>query len=378
MILTGATGLIGSNILHKAIAQGMHVIALTRRDDFDERTRESYKLVCQSLAVSDNELAKSKRQLHVIEIDWRNISAAMHQLQDYLQKKEAMVKGVIHCAANMTYSRKNLYESYHQNVKASLELHDRLSAMKTAYFSPKARFYYFSTAYVCGLPSDQQQIDEKIHLNAQAPTVYHLTKQLTEKDFWIRMHGDQQNNYLPVTLFRPSGVTGRSDSGCFGSHKIGLAHVYEIIESYAMSYVKSENQSVKLNVKRGCGLNLVPVDIIADWNLKLIASDNQLSDDQQQEPIEILHATASELISSDDILETISGFYGFNLEFAEPLAEEEKHLDQMLSIHKLYLENQWIFSRHNLEKRLGINAQDSFDIKSTLGKIKSYRENKSY
>lgn len=133
-------------------------------------------------------------------MDWANISQSLQAVFEYLKKNSLKLDAAVHCASDMTYSRMKLFEAYNQNVLASLELHQTLSDNYDTAFHQGSRFYFYSTAYVCGI-KPQQRITETLHIGANVPSIYHLTKSITEKDLWLRMLDAPKGKTMPVTNY---------------------------------------------------------------------------------------------------------------------------------------------------------------------------------
>lgn len=358
IFLSGGTGLVGCNLIQESLIKDIHVYAVTRGENAFERTINTVKssFIKQNYDIKYIETLLSK--LTILEIDWKNPEQCLLKLSNQLEENNIKLDAILHCASDMTYSRMNIFSSYNQNVLATSKLYDFFKNAK-AMIQDNARFYFYSTAYSCGI-SNQNNLED-IHIGANAPSVYHLTKSYIEKELWLKTHYKiQETSQLPITIIRPSGIIGRSDNGDFGKHLIGLADVLSIFKDYI-----DHRGAITLDIEGNHGINFVPADVIAKWNISLIEHQNKM-----QDIYNIFHFTALDIISKNELFEKISSLYNISISYGSPQTKDDLLINKKLKKHKLYLENEWCFSRKNLNYYLNLsNIKDDFDIPATIDKI---------
>ncbi|EMR02835.1 SDR family NAD(P)-dependent oxidoreductase [Cesiribacter andamanensis] len=185
IFLTGASGLIGSHIARRLLAEGYAVRALRRSTSN-----------LQALADLQD------------RIDW--VEGDLLDTPLLLQALEGCEQ-VIHCAGMVSFAPKDAEALYQTNVEGTASL------VNAALIAGISRFVHISSVAAIGRPRrkgvvDEEQKWEKSPLNSW----YGETKYLAELEVW-RAHTEG----LPVVIFNPSVVLGpgpmdRSSTRLFG------------------------------------------------------------------------------------------------------------------------------------------------------------------
>ena len=198
ILITGATGFVGSALAARFLADGQSLLCLSRNDESGERTRSAIQGAASGMSLQLKE-------------DWRKRVRVVPSRID-----PALFGGtsaVWNCAAEMGYSFKNLPQSLKQNVEFSVELFQAVAKGAPA----GARFFQISTAYT-GAPT-ADAIPERLHSGSPFWNAYQTSK-------WCAEHAlstaASQQTSLPLTILRPGIVVGDSRSGWSPAKAFGL------------------------------------------------------------------------------------------------------------------------------------------------------------
>lgn len=197
ILITGATGFVGSALAARFLADGQSLLCLSRNDESGERTRSAIQSAATGLS------------LHLKE-DWKkHVRVAPSRIDPALFSG---ISAVWNCAAEMGYSFKNLPQSLKQNVEFSVELFQAVAEGAPA----GARFFQISTAYT-GAPT-VGSIPERLHSGSPFWNAYQTSK-------WCAEHAlstAASQTSLPLTILRPGIVVGDSRSGWSPAKAFGL------------------------------------------------------------------------------------------------------------------------------------------------------------
>ena len=200
VLVTGATGFIGSSLVARLLDRGVRVTCLARGEDGPERARRA---VAEAAAGFGFDVDPAR--VEVLPYDFAAVE------RDHAPAL-ADLDAVWHCAAHMTFSNRKLREAMDFNVGGTLALVQMVSRVTGG----KARFYYCSTAYTGGV--EAAVIDETLHLAPHLVNPYFVSKWGTE----MVLDKLARDGVLPVTLYRPTLVIGHSETGWYGGESYGL------------------------------------------------------------------------------------------------------------------------------------------------------------
>jgi thioester reductase-like protein len=224
VLLTGATGFVGGEILSRFLARGdRHVYALVRADnDNDAASR----------------LPAHKRLTAVAgDIEQAGLGLA-DETGDRLRRE---VGTVLHCAASVSFDMP-LDESRSVNVGGTRRM---------VQFARKCmrleRFSYVSTAYVAGEPGRLFREDE-LAVGQRFRNPYERSK--FEAELALRSEGAG----LPLQILRPSIVVGESTTGRTSSFNV----LYGPLKAFARGGIPV------IPARRDAPVDIVPVDYVAD------------------------------------------------------------------------------------------------------------------
>lgn len=249
ILLTGATGFLGRELLVRLLAAEVPVLVVTRprpNEPEAEAARRIAEIVertepgtpCGSLTVALGDVTEPGLGLSEGGRRW-------------LERREAPVR-VVHGAAEVRFDRP-YPEMARQNVGGTrhvLELAKRLAEAGRL-----LRVEHVSTAYVAGDRTDSVA-EEDLDRGQRPRNDYERTKLEAELEV-----AAARREGLPVVVHRPSIIVGDSRTGRASSFKV----LYWPMKVYARGRFRT------LFGRPGCTVDVVPVDFVADAMIHLFA-----------------------------------------------------------------------------------------------------------
>jgi thioester reductase-like protein len=228
VLLTGATGFVGKEILDRFLDRGRRVFALVRaKDDEAAATRLAPHARLTPVA-GDIEQPR-------LGLDHAKTAALAEEITT-----------VVHCAASVSFDL-SLPESRRVNVDGTrnvLEMAQRCEGLE--------RLSYISTAYVAGEPRRLFGEDE---LDVGQPFRNPYERSKFEAERMLRERGEG----LPLQILRPSIVVGDSRTGRTSSFNV----LYGPLKAFARGTVPA------IPARRSSPVDIVPVDYVADRTVEL-------------------------------------------------------------------------------------------------------------
>ena len=228
VLLTGATGFVGKEILDRFLDRDRRVFALVRADDDDAAARRLSPHARLTAVAGD------------IERPGLGLAPAT------AAKLAEEVSTVVHCAASVSFDL-SLEESRRVNVEGTrnvLDLAQRCERLE--------RMSYISTAYVAGEPRRLFQEDE-LDVGQRFRNPYERSK--FEAERMLR----EQADGVPLQVLRPSIVVGDSRTGRTSSFNV----LYGPLKALARGAIPV------IPGRRGSPVDVVPVDYVADRTVDL-------------------------------------------------------------------------------------------------------------
>ncbi|HEV3376583.1 MAG TPA: SDR family oxidoreductase [Thermoleophilaceae bacterium] len=223
VLLTGATGFVGKEILDRFLERGRRVFALVRARDDDAAAERLPRHALLTPVAGDIE----RPRLGLSE------PRAAGLAQD--------VTTVLHCAASVSFDL-SLADSRRVNVDGTrhvLELAERLPRLD--------RLSYVSTAYVAGEPRGLFR-EHELDVGQRFRNPYERSK--FEAERMVRERADG----LPLQVLRPSIVVGDSRTGRTTSFNV----LYGPLKAIARGAIPA------IPARRSSPVDIVPVDYVAD------------------------------------------------------------------------------------------------------------------
>jgi long-chain acyl-CoA synthetase len=228
VLLTGATGFVGREILDRLLSRGRRVYALVRAKDDD---------------AAAGRLPRHARLTPVAgDIERPGLGLSRHRADALADE----VTTVVHCAASVSFGL-SLRDSRRVNVDGTrhvLELAERCSGLE--------RMSYVSTAYVAGEPRRLFQEDQ-LDVGQSFRNPYERSKFEAERMVRERANG------MPLQIVRPSIVVGDSRTGRTSSFNV----LYAPLKAFARGAIPA------IPARRSSPVDIVPVDYVADQTVEL-------------------------------------------------------------------------------------------------------------
>jgi nucleoside-diphosphate-sugar epimerase len=138
ILLTGATGFVGSALAAAFLNRGGRVLAVSRNDPRGERTARA---VLTAAAGFGTPLAVAAlERLTTLSVESDRMDEALDR------QALSGITDVWHCAANMTYALETLEETLETNLVMAARLYQLIAERSSC-----SRFYQVSTAYTAGI-----------------------------------------------------------------------------------------------------------------------------------------------------------------------------------------------------------------------------------
>ena len=224
VLLSGATGFVGREILSRFLERGdHHIFALVRAENDDQAAAR--------LPAHDRVTAVAG------DIEHADLGLA-GATRDLLSRE---VTTVLHCAASVSFDL-SLEKSRAVNVEGSRRMLEFARSCDRL-----ERFSYVSTAYVAGEPGGLFREDE-LAVGQRFRNPYERSK--FEAELALRSEGRD----LPLQILRPSIVVGDSSTGRTTSFNV----LYGPLKAFARGAVPA------IPARRDAPVDIVPVDYVAD------------------------------------------------------------------------------------------------------------------
>ncbi len=224
VLLTGATGFVGKEILDRLLSRGRRVYALVRAANDDAAAERLDRHANLTPVAGD--------------IEEPGLGLESDVTED--------ITTVIHCAASVSFDL-SLEDSRRVNVEGTRNVLD------LARRCPKLeRLSYVSTAYVAGEPNGLFREDQ-LDVGQRFRNPYEQSKFEAEK--MIRERGAA----LPLQILRPSIVVGDSRTGRTAAFNV----LYGPLKAFARGTIPA------IPARRSSPVDIVPVDYVADRTVEL-------------------------------------------------------------------------------------------------------------
>jgi nucleoside-diphosphate-sugar epimerase len=348
LVLTGATGFLGSHLMAALLARGDRLVILGRASGEIGLSERIAKLL--DWFGYEN----SRGQIEPIEVDLLKpfLGLTQHEYHALCAKRGQ----IIHCASDTRFSEGNRLSSTETNVHGLKEM------INFAEDSRSSFFHYVSTAYVAGSTSS---------LCAEAPVngdgfanVYEETKARAEKEVAARC----TMNGIPYTILRPSIVYGDSRTGRANRFNALYYHVkslYFIREIYLNDILKQGGRKsrewgihlddkgflhlpLKIFVARRGYVNVIPINYFASAVLSIL---------EKAESGSVYHITSDAPKTTEELASHCESFLrmrGIEIIYGNPSDKEslnpaEALFDRFVEPYRPYLADTRVFERRNTD-----------------------------
>jgi nucleoside-diphosphate-sugar epimerase/pimeloyl-ACP methyl ester carboxylesterase len=263
ILLTGATGFIGSNLAAQILATESAYLFCLVRGNGDNLQKRLVDAVSAAAKTAGNwrKIQPQLARLVAIPGDLTRDSL-LTSLGADRKLADANIAEVWHCAASLCFEEHRRAEIFRHNVAGTERV------LKLAVELRARAFRHLSTAYVAG--KGQGKIPESPY-DASVPcnNLYEESKRLAED----RVLAAERCGGMSVTIFRPSIVIGNSrtfqattESGFYG-FLAGLFVFADEVEDKVPGYLA--RNPLRVLSEKSTALNLIPVDLLVSEALAI-------------------------------------------------------------------------------------------------------------
>ncbi|MDC0714891.1 SDR family oxidoreductase [Stigmatella sp. ncwal1] len=326
ILITGATGFVGSALAANLLAEDTRVVALSRTDPGGQRTRAAVEKAATGFGLTLSPMQWSR--LSIVEVDFRALDQT---LQPHVFEG---VTAVWNVAAEMTYSLKKVIEAVDQNVIASSMLYK----LASQHAHDCRRFYHVSTAYTVGFGNNEAR--EEINFTPKLINSYQLSKWMAE----VALIQSQKERGLPLAIFRPSVVIGHEQTGWSSGASFGM-----FLLAAAVLYGKQARTAhLKLDLDADTKPNLVCIDTVVRRAMALMKSESP-----ERQPAEIFNCIGDECVTMTDVVEQLQTMIGVQVSFGAPVNETDAQINAVFERNKQFANGRWTFNSERLQQVLG-------------------------
>lgn len=330
LLITGATGILGSWALGEALARGVNAIALLRDRDA-AAARERLRRV---LAVQGRAALADRAEILLGDITAPGFGISSGEAEDL----RGRIGGVIHCAACTSFSPHKDDALWRTNVEATGNLVDFLE-------DSGAPLYHVSTAYVAGMWGGTV-FEDSLPLDSPCKNTYEKSKRAAE----ALVNAAFARGRLSGAIFRPSIIVGAADSGAI-SQFLNFYSILRYVDALAGNGLDGE-PSLRIQGNPNATLNLVPVDWVARALWKIVetegASGRTYHLTHPAPPSQRgIAAWASGVLRESD------GTLSFQSRLEGSIGRHERAANEAMCRYRAYLAAEPVFDRTNTERALG-------------------------
>ena len=311
VLLTGATGFLGSYLLRDLLAAGTQVAVLVRSKG-DRSAESRVGRLMDRFRADGRELPRGPR---VVAADL--LAPDLSLSGDDRAWIAAHCDRILHCAADLTFqARKG--EPYRTNVDGTRHI------LRLCERAGIGEFHLVSTAYVCGL-REGRILEDELECGQAFANDYERSKFLSE----LLVRGAP---FLERTrVYRPSVIVGDSGTG-FNTSEFGL---YALLRVAAHFGTRDRGEVLDvLGLEASDALNLVPVDWVSAAIAGLVT---RRGDDAEC----TYHLTSPNPVAAGHLVEVIQAV-GF-----EAAKAPRSALDAALETYRPYFRNHPEFDTSN-------------------------------
>ena len=226
ILITGASGFIGSFIVEEALRQGLETWAAVRK--------------------SSSKAFLQDERIHFLELNLSSEEALKEQLQGHAFDYVVHAAGVTKCLHKEDFRRINT-EGTMNLVRAIMELK-----------MPLKRFVYISSLSIMGAIREQQPYTEIQENDTAQPNTAYGKSKLEAEEWLSRLNkelGARNEELLPYVILRPTGVYGPRERDYFMMFKSIKAHTDFAVgyqqQDITFVYVTDVVQAVFLALEKG-------------------------------------------------------------------------------------------------------------------------------
>lgn len=337
ILITGATGFLGSSLAASFLDRGCSIVALSRNDPHGTRTQSAIESAAAGFQIT---LAPNWRaRVTVIECDFTSLEKFKNQLsRPDVCETLARVSTVWNCAAQMSYSPKKLSESVLQNVGITTLLYKHFHDNQVQNRSIACRFFHVSTAYTAGMQGGD--VREELHTHPLLINGYQTSKWGAELALAHLFH--EQGQTIPVTIVRPTIIMGHRETGWSNGHPFGF---YMFVEALRRAKLTGA-QCIRIDVDPKQKPNVIPIE-------EVVAAATTLTAREKSRNFEIFHIGNRKSLTTRDFIDTMAEAAGVEVKYEKPLTLIDRQIDKGITWNREFASTTWNFETEKLESALG-------------------------
>ncbi|MCX2834016.1 SDR family oxidoreductase [Microbulbifer thermotolerans] len=326
VLITGATGFVGSALAANLLARGAKVTAVSRNDPDGVRTTEAILTTARGCGLDVS--GAVKHHLRVLNINFADLEGELANagLEEITE--------IWHVAAEMSYSAHKLGTSFDTNVGNSARLYE--TAVRCA---PRCRrFYYVSTAYVAGMAGGP--VREELHARGRMVNTYQVTKWSTEQS----LHLLYLRCGLPITVFRPTVVVGHRHTGW--AHRNGFG--FYMFQDAMIAIAAAGHREITVDLLPEARPDLVPIDqLCTDACALTLRRDTG-------DAFEVFHSSGGIQVRMEEIVRIWGQVAGIDARLGTPTTAMEQKFDRAVAPNRPFARTEWQFQRSRLDAAIDL------------------------
>jgi thioester reductase-like protein len=255
LLLTGATGFVGMEVLARYLERTDRPIYTLVRAPAEEQAQERLRSTLSTLFGRVEGRAE-----RVVPVPGDLETEGLGLDRDSRERLAERVSDIVHSAASVSFSLP-LQESREINVAGTRRLLEFAELCRER--GGLRRFSYISTAYVAGTHEGEFREDQ-LEVGQDFRNAYERSK--FEAEQLVRVHRDR----LPIQIFRPSIIVGERPTGWTAAFNV----LYSPLKAF------SRGAYPALPARRQAPVDVVPVDYVADAVFEL--TNRPVSEDEEE------------------------------------------------------------------------------------------------
>jgi nucleoside-diphosphate-sugar epimerase len=326
ILLTGATGFVGSALAAAFLSRGGRVVAVSRNDPSGERTARAIAGAADGFGTP----LPSDALQHLT-----TLSLEPARLEEVLDRHTLSgITDVWHCAANMTYALETLEETLETNLVMATRLYQLVAERS----SSCSRFYQVSTAYTAGI--ERGHVAEELHFAPRLVNAYQMSKWCTEQALaHLAASGPA------LTIFRPTIVVGHRHTGWSTRKPFG----YYMFVNAAHHAARRGIREFTFHIDPAHTPHLISIDDVVEAATALTARSSATA------RVEVLHCATEPVLTTSDHAEIIGRTVGITVRCGEPRTSFDHLINRKVMHNREFAFGRWSFDCSAMCRALGVH-----------------------
>lgn len=330
IFLTGVTGVLGKELVKELYYSTFSKFILLVRGSKKLTYIERFKQVLDYLEIPN----EPGQRIEIMEGDVADDSFGLSESQRETLRQEVDIFYHIAALTNLNASEEESDRVNVGGVINALEIAEDM--LNNGHLK---NFFYFSTAYVVGSAHAYTSKEDELPEKPAFANFYESSKCKAE----TRVR-EAMDKGFPITIFRPSIVVGRSDTGAVSE--------FNVIYPFIRLFLNGELTTIVTSAENTC--NVVPIDFIYKATCEIVKQDNIIG-----KTYHLVSPNPPSLSTVLKITENVPGVIfpeykvvnpnDFN---ADDLSEDETYIYRTILPFRGYLNGELVFDMTNTKKAL--------------------------